>query len=794
MVKSKLVLLIAILFIFTISIIFISALPTYFDWKNKDGQNWMTPVKNQYNCGSCWAFSAVGTVEAQYNIAKNQSNYDLNLSEEQLVSGCPVAGDCNGGYHDLALAYIKNTGIVNESCFPYIDANCYENVCGCTHGCSNAQCSDNQCSSSQAQYKIDDYEKISDNITNIKNWLINQGPLSVKMWYADYEWDNNLIMHCNPDSGWDKNWHMVIITGYNETGEYWVVKNSWGPDWWNDGGYFKVGFDECSIQSQVYGVNLTICECSNWTSGSCGAGTCLDGIERQYTRTCSPSGCDTETKCEYDTSCGPGPSLELTVCASGCNYTTIGGAINNSDANDKIFVMDNRTYQEELVMNSTTSGWLECKNNSKISKSANRGIFLNHVDGPVVVGCTISGYDHGIYLNSSNGLIQNNTFINNGEAIYGWKSYVVDNKIKYNNITGSSNYGIEFYTNSWGDSSISNKIENNIFKNDGTTEIYSIFGLYNNIQNNFLSNGISYGIHLQCYSTTSIATISDNTIFNNLEGIYMQGSNSNIMNNNTFCPSNTDADIHNTGTGNGGSNNTCEKPGTWSDTGTTGCTFYCDTPASVTLLFPPNSYESSDGNIDLICESDDNYQLVNVTLYHDISGTWALNQTRDISGTSNITTFSINNLQNGTSFIWNCLAYDNHSRGRFASANWSVSVSIIPQDVHRFYIHNSSGNSVAWFGDLGNIVLRGNCTNQTTCTAPANSFIIANNTDSTTAYIDNYGNLCVEKGDCSDESATCNPTRNAFIVRNSSNYNTSYIDFDGDLCLTGILYENSGYV
>lgn len=58
--------------------------------------------------------------------------------------------------------------------------------------------------------------------------------------------------------------------------------------------------------------------------------------------------------------------------------------------------------------------------------------------------------------------------------------------------------------------------------------------------------------------------------------------------------------------------------------------------------------------------------------------------------------------------------------------------------------------------------------------------------------MENQGNLCIEKGDCSDQSVTCNPSRDAFIIRNvSSSLNMSYIDFDGDLCLTGKLYENS---
>jgi len=70
------------------------------------------------------------------------------------------------------------------------------------------------------------------------------------------------------------------------------------------------------------------------------------------------------------------------------------------------------------------------------------------------------------------------------------------------------------------------------------------------------------------------------------------------------------------------------------------------------------------------------------------------------------------------------------------------------------------------------------------------SFIIGNSSDDITAYIDNNGNMCVEKGDCSDQSASCIPTGPAFKIRNLTGSITSYIDFDGDLCLTGGLYEN----
>ena len=74
--------------------------PSSFDWRNEDGQNWMTSVKNQGSCGSCWAFSAAGVVEGAYNVQSGNPNLDLDLAEEYLVSDCGAAagvGTCCGG-------------------------------------------------------------------------------------------------------------------------------------------------------------------------------------------------------------------------------------------------------------------------------------------------------------------------------------------------------------------------------------------------------------------------------------------------------------------------------------------------------------------------------------------------------------------------------------------------------------------------------------------------------------------------------------------------------------------------
>lgn len=146
-IKSKIIIVIG-LFIFINFLTSANALPDHFDWKDNEG-NWMTSVKDQGHCGSCWAYASVGTVEAQYNIGVDDPNYDLDLSEEYLVSDCYSTWDCDGGLRSGALNFIKNMGITDETCFPYADYNCYDDICGCAYGCSDATCSD-RCAGWQA--------------------------------------------------------------------------------------------------------------------------------------------------------------------------------------------------------------------------------------------------------------------------------------------------------------------------------------------------------------------------------------------------------------------------------------------------------------------------------------------------------------------------------------------------------------------------------------------------------------------------------------------------------------------
>jgi len=242
--------------------------PPSFDWRNHDGQDWITAVRpTQGSCGSCWAYSAVGVTEAIYNISTGNPNLDLDLSEEYLNSDCLLDNSCCGGSHVAALEYIRVQGIPDEACLPYVSGagcDCFPSgncAATCAHGggqssppvCSNAACGDACGDWPSRLVSIAGFAQVPADQAQIKQTLIDKGPLAVCLGvggkFGGY-WDVGDIYRCADDSGTN---HCVVLVGYDDAGGYWSIKNSWGP---TDGpqldGYWKIGYGECLIESAVY--------------------------------------------------------------------------------------------------------------------------------------------------------------------------------------------------------------------------------------------------------------------------------------------------------------------------------------------------------------------------------------------------------------------------------------------------------------------------------------------------------------------------------------------------------------
>ena len=153
------------------------ALPASFDWgplaQNPVGRSITDPVRDQGNCGSCWAFSAVAWMEAATNVLLGTT---VDLSEQVLVRDCCPAGDCDGGYIYGAADWLKQIGTTTEACWPYT--------------ASDGPCS-GYCSSPMLgrigswSYASGDWWSID--IDAIKQALISYGPIIVGMdVYSDF--------------------------------------------------------------------------------------------------------------------------------------------------------------------------------------------------------------------------------------------------------------------------------------------------------------------------------------------------------------------------------------------------------------------------------------------------------------------------------------------------------------------------------------------------------------------------------------------------------------------------------
>ncbi|KAH0453777.1 hypothetical protein IEQ34_018101 [Dendrobium chrysotoxum] len=199
-------------------------LPKEKDWR-KDGI--VSPVKNQGNCGSCWAFSATGAIEAAYTQLTGKA---ISLSEQQLID-CSLKYNnfgCAGGYPSQAFQYIKdNGGIEAEKTYPYLAA-------------------DGKCRFKKENVRVKgDEDELKHAVGNVRPVTVGMEVVPDFRFYKKGVFSSDTCSS-SPD---DLN-HAVLVIGYGvEEGiPYWLIKNSWGKRW-GDNGFFKIelGKNMCGV-------------------------------------------------------------------------------------------------------------------------------------------------------------------------------------------------------------------------------------------------------------------------------------------------------------------------------------------------------------------------------------------------------------------------------------------------------------------------------------------------------------------------------------------------------------------
>eukprot|EP01136_Pigoraptor_vietnamica_P010919 Opistho-1_new@3462 len=218
------------------------AIPASFDARTQ----WpgaIHPIRDQQQCGSCWAFAASEALSDRFYIA-SKGSVDVVLSPQDMVSCDSTDYGCSGGYLTNAWQFLQNTGIVADSCYPYSSGG------GSTGSCLLKGSTCPSGNGTVKYYKAKNAGSVAPNVAALQTELMTNGPIEVGFSvYEDFfSYTSGVYKHT---SGGLAGGHAVKLIGWGTDNgtDYWLIANSWSSSW-GENGYFRIvrGTDECGIE------------------------------------------------------------------------------------------------------------------------------------------------------------------------------------------------------------------------------------------------------------------------------------------------------------------------------------------------------------------------------------------------------------------------------------------------------------------------------------------------------------------------------------------------------------------
>lgn len=206
-----------------------AAPPRYVDWRDVNGDDWITSVRDQGQCGSCVSFATCAVLESRTKIRLADPHHTVQLSVAHLFFCGAGDSGCEDGWQiGSALKRCRDTGVGKEDDFRYKPRNA-------------------RCKEIDPVVRVERWRRISKNDER-KQALYQRGPvIGAMVVYSDILWYRGGVYR--PTTTETIGLHAIAVIGYDDEKGCWLVKNSWGAAW-GEGGFARIGYGTCGVDAQ----------------------------------------------------------------------------------------------------------------------------------------------------------------------------------------------------------------------------------------------------------------------------------------------------------------------------------------------------------------------------------------------------------------------------------------------------------------------------------------------------------------------------------------------------------------